>query len=116
MEVMSKQKPFRHLLDRLRPTSDEVSEAFHELRRAITRYGTLDAKQRELCLIAGFTATRNEGGYRVHCTRAAEAGATLEDVKQATMLMLGSTTGLGPVIESLGWAEEEFAGMQEADA
>jgi len=110
---MSKQVPFVSILQRLAKTTPEVAEAFMDLRRSINGLGAIDAKHRELCLISGFTAARNEGGFRVHCTRAAEAGATLAEVQQAVLLMLGSTTGLSPIVETLRWAQEEFDGMAE---
>jgi alkylhydroperoxidase/carboxymuconolactone decarboxylase family protein YurZ len=105
---LSKQDGFVSNLDRLRETSNAVADAFRGLRRAADGHGTLEAKQRELCLLAGFAATRNEGGFRVHCTRAAEAGATVEEIEQVVILMLGTSLGLAPVVEALSWAHDEL--------
>jgi alkylhydroperoxidase/carboxymuconolactone decarboxylase family protein YurZ len=106
---LSKQQPFVSNLDRLREVSPEVATAFRGIRNAVDIAGPLGAKQRELCLLAGFAATRNEGGFRVHCTRAAQAGATLEEIQHAVLLMLGTSQGLVPVVEALSWAHDELA-------
>ena len=111
MEPISTQPVFVSGLDRLRQTSDTITEAFVAFRRTIAEFGPLEAKQRELCLLAGFTAMRNEGAFRVHCTRAAEAGATLTEVQQVVLLMFGSNIGIYPAVESLNWAAEEFEGI-----
>ncbi|WP_327726624.1 carboxymuconolactone decarboxylase family protein [Streptomyces sp. NBC_00487] len=105
---LSKQDTFVSNLDRLRETSDAVADAFRGLRHAADAHGTLDAKQRELCLLTGFAVTRNEGGFRVHCTRAKDAGATMEEIEQVVILMLGTSMGLVPVVEALSWAHDEL--------
>lgn len=112
MEALSAQKVFVSGIDRLRrQAGDDVTESFMAFRKATIAFGPLEPKQRELCLLAGFTALRNEGGFRVHCSRAAAAGATLEEVQQVVLMMFGSTIGIYPTAESLDWAREEFEGM-----
>jgi alkylhydroperoxidase/carboxymuconolactone decarboxylase family protein YurZ len=110
MYPLSKQETFVSNLDRLRETSPTVADAFRSIRVAADEYGPLDPKQRELCLLAGFAATRNEGGFRVHCTRAAQAGAPVREIEQVVILMLGTTLGLVPVVEALGWVHDELSG------
>ena len=58
--------------------------------------------------MAGFAATRNEGGFRVHCTRASEAGASVAEIEQVVILLLGTSLGLVPVVEALTWLHEEL--------
>jgi alkylhydroperoxidase/carboxymuconolactone decarboxylase family protein YurZ len=108
MYPLSKQTTFVSNLDRIREVSPEVATAFRGLRQAIDDSGPLDAKQRELCLLAGFAATGNEGGFRVHCTRAVQAGAGLPEVEQVVLMMLGTSLGLAPVVDVLRWAREEL--------
>lgn len=108
MYPLSKQPQFVSNLDRLRETAPDVATAFRGLRESIDGAGPLDAVQRELCLLAGFAATRNEGGFRVHCTRAKQAGATREHVEQVVLMMLGTSLGLAPVVEALGWVRDEL--------
>jgi len=105
---LSKQEHFVSNLDRLRETAPDVAAAFRGLRVAADAYGPLDAKQRELTMLTGFAATRNEGGFRVHCTRAVEAGATLAEIEQVVILLLGTSLGLAPTVEALGWAHDEL--------
>jgi alkylhydroperoxidase/carboxymuconolactone decarboxylase family protein YurZ len=106
---LSKQENFVTNVDQLEEISEDVGTAYRALRKAIDAYGTLDDKQRHLCLLAGFAATRNEGGFRVHCTRAKEAGASLADVEQTVLLMLGTSLGVAPVIDALQWARDELS-------
>ena len=108
MYPLSKQDTFISNLDRLRETAPDVATAFRGLRVAQDAHGKLEPKQRELCLLAGFAATRNEGGFRVHCTRATQAGATLVEIEQVVLLMLGTSLGLVPVVEALSWAHDEL--------
>jgi alkylhydroperoxidase/carboxymuconolactone decarboxylase family protein YurZ len=105
---LSKQETFVSNLERLREVSPELATAFRSVRVAADGAGPLDHLQRELCLLAGFAATRNEGGFRVHCTRAIDAGASLAHIQQVVMLMLGTNLGLAPVVEALQWAWDEL--------
>lgn len=105
---LSKQGVFVSNLDRLRETAPDVATAFRTVRVAADAAGPLEPKQREFTLLAGFAATRNEGGFRVHCTRALEAGGTLEEIEQVVILLLGTSLGLAPVVEALSWAHDEL--------
>ena len=108
MYPLSKQATFVSNLDRIRTVAPDVATAFRALRVAVDEAGPLDAKQRELCLLAGFAAARNEGGFRVHCTRAVQAGATLAEVEHVVLMMLGTSLGLAPTVDALRWAHEEL--------
>ena len=105
---LSKQTEFVSNLDRLRGTAPGVAAAFRGLREAADSFGPLDAKQRELTLLAGFAATGNEGGFRVHCTRATQAGASLAEIEQVVILLLGTSLGLAPTVAALTWVHEEL--------
>ena len=106
---LSKQERFVTKVDELQEISPEVGAAYRSLRKAVDSYGSLSEKERHLILLAGFAATRNEGGFRVHCTRAKESGANLADVEQTVLLMLGTSLGVAPVVEALHWAQDELA-------
>ena len=105
---LSKQDEFVSFADRLREFAPDMATAFRGVRAAANSHGPLDAKQREFTLLAGFAATRNEGGFRVHCTRAREAGATVAEVEQVVILLLGTSLGLVPVVEALTWLHDEL--------
>jgi len=96
--------------ERLRKVAPDVATAFRGLREAIDAAGPLDQKQRELCLLAGFAATRNEGGFRVHCHRAIQVGASSAEVEHVVLMMLGTNLGLAPAVEALRWVREELDG------
>jgi alkylhydroperoxidase/carboxymuconolactone decarboxylase family protein YurZ len=108
MYPLSKQETFVTNVDQLQEISPEIGTAYRALRKAIDGYGPLDDKQIHLCLLAGFAATRNEGGFRVHCTRAIQAGASVAEVEQTVLLMLGTSLGVAPVIDALQWARDEL--------
>jgi alkylhydroperoxidase/carboxymuconolactone decarboxylase family protein YurZ len=105
---LSGQANFTSNLQRLREVSPALADAFRGLRVAADAHACLEPKQRELCLLAGFAAGRNEGGFRVHCTRALEAGATVAEIEQVVLLMLGTSLGLAPTVETLTWVHDEL--------
>jgi alkylhydroperoxidase/carboxymuconolactone decarboxylase family protein YurZ len=105
---LSKQDEFISNLDRLRKYAPDLATAFRGVRVAADAHGPLDAKQRELTLLAGFAATRNEGGFRVHCMRAKDAGASVADLEHVVVLLLGTSLGLVPVVEALTWLHDEL--------
>ncbi|BDH56528.1 carboxymuconolactone decarboxylase family protein [Tsukamurella sp. PLM1] len=105
---LSKHESFRSNVDHLRDVSPALADAFRAVRVAQDAHGPLDAKQRELILLAGFAVTRNEGGFRVHTNRARDAGATVEEIEQVVFLMLGTNLGLVPVVEAISWAHDEL--------
>lgn len=100
-----KKKP----LEVMRATSEDIAAGFKDFRGTIAAFGPLNVRERELCLLAGYTTIRNEGSFRSHCGRAKAAGVTLEEVKHAVLLQFGSNIGISPIVETLQWAEEEYA-------
>ncbi|HZT07120.1 MAG TPA: carboxymuconolactone decarboxylase family protein [Chloroflexota bacterium] len=96
-------------VDRVRDVSSSAAEAFTALRRAIDEAGPLEAKYRELINLGAFATARIEGAFKTHCGRALDAGATPEEVRQAALLPLAATSGIGPVADALRWAEEVIA-------
>lgn len=96
-------------LDRLRETSDVVATSFESFRKKITAFGPLDVKQRELCLLGGYTSAGNYGGFVVHCHKAYDAGVTLEEIKHAVLLQFGSNIGIAATVKCLELAEGVYA-------
>lgn len=93
--------------ERLVEISPAVADAFMGLRRAVDDHSTLSRREQELVLLAGFAAARNEGGFRVHCHRAAAAGIERGELEQLVMLMLGTNLGIAPMVQTLAWLHEE---------
>ncbi len=97
-------------VDRLRAAgAGKVAEQFAGMRGAIDEVGPLERKYRELINIAAFSTARIEGGFKTHCGRALDAGATHDEVRQAVLLTFGSCLGIGPVTDALKWAEDVIA-------
>ena len=105
---LSKQERIISNSERLRQISPAAADAFLGLRHAVDDHAALSARERELILLAGFAAVRNEGGFRVHCARAAAAGVTLAELEQLVLLMLGTSLGIALVVETLAWLHEEL--------
>jgi alkylhydroperoxidase/carboxymuconolactone decarboxylase family protein YurZ len=105
---LSKQETILSNSDRLREISPDVADAFKGLRSAADGHSTVTAREHELILLAGFAAGRNEGGFRVHCLRAAAEGVSLAELEQVVLLMLGTSLGLAPVVETLSWLHDEL--------
>ena len=105
---LSKQETVISNSERLREISPQTADAFRALRGAVSDHATLTAREQELILLAGFAAGRNEGGFRVHCLRAAAEGASLSELEQAVLLMLGTSLGLAPTVETLSWLHDEL--------
>jgi len=97
------------VLDVIKPEFPSVAEAFLRLRQEVAAAGPLETKYRELCILAGFAAIGSERGIRTHVHRAVAAGATVEEVKHALLLTLGSSAGLSEVVDAYTWVEQELA-------
>lgn len=107
-----KNKPFRTFADQLRDFSPPTADAFGALRKACRDYGPIDAKHRELIMLAGFAVARAEGGFRVHVRIALENGATLTEINQAVLLTLSASLPLGPAVNALEWARTEYEAVK----
>jgi len=97
-------------VDELRKRFPEVADGFQSgLRKAVESGGPLDAKTRELILLAGYITARQAEGFKTHAGRALANGATPEELRHACVLPLGATTALEPVVDALIWADEVIA-------
>jgi 4-carboxymuconolactone decarboxylase len=96
-------------VERVRSVSPDAAAAFGTLRRAIEESGPLEKKYRELIMVGAFTTARIEGACKSHCNRALDAGATPEECRQAALLPLAATSGIGPVADALSWIEDVLA-------
>lgn len=94
-------------VDELRKRFPDVADGFAGgLRKAVDGAGPLDTRTRELILLAGYVTGRQAEGFKTHAGRALAAGATPEEVRHATVLALGATAALEPVVDALIWADE----------
>lgn len=104
------------MADRLRPPEvvqkhfPDVHARFMHMRGAIPETGPLDAKTRELLLLAAMTVGRQSGGIKTHTRLALQHGATPEEVRQAIVVTFGASASIGQVGEALMWADEVLEG------
>jgi len=99
----------KQTLEVIGDASKKVADSFVAMRGAIAEAGPLEPKYRELINVAGFVVEKNERGFRTHCSRALQAGATPEEVRQTICLLLGASAGAAVVANALEWAEELIA-------
>lgn len=90
----------------LKNASPAVADGFRAMRDAIDNCGPLEPRIRELILLGGFTVARQEGGFKTHCRRALELGASPEEVRQAGLVTFGAITSLEAAADALRWADE----------
>lgn len=92
----------------LRTSTPDVMKSFHELGRAATSNGTLDAKTKELIALALSVAARCDPCIGFHAKALVKLGATRQEVDET----LGVTTymGGGP---SLMYAAAAIAAFDE---
>lgn len=98
---MTKPKHFRRLAKRY----PEVLASVERLGEAVRKAGPLDPKVSELVQLAAAAAVRSEGAVHSHARRAAEAGATDDEIEHA-LLLATSTIGFPAVSAALSWADD----------
>lgn len=92
----------------LRASTPQVMQAFHELGRAATAPGALDAKTKELIALAVSVAARCDPCIGFHAKALARLGATPQEVDE--MLAVTTYMGGGP---SLMYAAHARAAFEE---
>jgi 4-carboxymuconolactone decarboxylase len=106
------------MADKLRPPEvvnkhfPEVHARLMHMRGAVAEAGPLDAKTRELLLLAAFTVGRQAGGVKTHTRLALGHGATPEEIRQAIVVTFGASASIGQVGEALIWADEVIDARQ----
>jgi 4-carboxymuconolactone decarboxylase len=79
-------------------------DAVEALGKTLKEQGPLDTKTAHLVQMAASIAIHSEGGVHSHVRRAAENGATPEEIYHA-IILLTSTIGFPTVSAALSWAE-----------
>jgi AhpD family alkylhydroperoxidase len=95
-------------LTQLRSSTPEVMKAFHELGRAATAPGALDAKTKELIALALSVAVRCDPCIGFHTKTLVRLGATRQELDEA--LGVATYMGGGP---SLMYAASAVASFEE---
>src|SRR5688572_14733522 len=97
---MNKTKPDH--FNRLRKNYPTYFAALEQLGETVQALGPLDARTCHLIQLGAAAANRSEGAVHSHARRAAEAGATREEIHHA-VLSLTSTIGFPAVSAALSW-------------
>jgi alkylhydroperoxidase/carboxymuconolactone decarboxylase family protein YurZ len=104
------QYAFETNADILRSIAPDVANRFQDLRREVRDSGPIDAKHRELILLAAFAAVAIKSGLIIHCKIAQQEGATRAECDHAVMMGLSATLGLSPTVDALSWVRQAFEG------
>lgn len=96
-------KNFRKLMER----HPEYMQAVADLGKAVRAAGPLDDKTVNLCQMAAAAALRMEGAVHSHARRAAEAGASPDELRH-TLIALTSTVGFPAVAAAMSWIEKQL--------
>lgn len=85
----------------------DVGVAIEGLGSAVRKEGPINVKTGHLIQLAAATAIRSEGAVHSHARQALAAGATVEEIRHA-ILLLTSTIGFPTVAAALSWVEAEL--------
>lgn len=80
----------------------EVMQAVENLGSTIRSSGPLDKKTTELIQLGVAAAAQSTGAVRSHAKRALEAGATVDEIRHALVVLI-STIGFPKVAAGLDW-------------
>jgi len=80
-------------------------KAVDNLGKAVKEAGPIDEKTSHLIQLAAAAAVRSEGAVHSHTRRALDAGAKLEEIHHA-IILLTSTIGFPNVSAALSWADD----------
>ncbi len=80
----------------------EYMKAVQKLGEVVRAQGPLDEKTAQLIQLAAAVATKSQGAVHSHARRALAAGASIEEVQHAVIL-LTSTLGFPQVSAALSW-------------
>ena len=89
----------------IRDRHEKLVRAVEELGKAAKQEGPIEEKNAQLIQLAGAASVRSEGAVHSHARRALEAGASLEEIHHA-VLLLTSTIGFPTVVAALSWVDD----------
>ncbi len=80
-------------------------KAVEDLGKAVKEEGPIDEKSSHLIQIAAAAAIRSEGSVHSHAKRAIQAGASVDEVYHA-IILLTSIIGFPTVAAALSWVDD----------
>jgi 4-carboxymuconolactone decarboxylase len=90
----------------------QVGQSYRSLSESVAQAGPLDVKTRELIKIGISLAAKQEGAVHSHVRKAAEAGASPEEIRHA-ILQATTTVGFPTMMAGLSWANEVLEGNDD---
>ncbi len=94
----------KHYL-RVKNRFPDFLSAVESLGTVARKEGPIDEKAAQLIQLAAAAAIRSEGAVHSHTRRAIEAGAQVDEIYHA-LILLTSTIGFPNVMAALSWAED----------
>lgn len=83
----------------------EIAEKFKEVGDLCSNAGTIDLRTQQLIQLGISIGAGSRGGVRSHARRALEAGASNDDLLQATLLS-ATIIGFPAMIAAYSWVQE----------
>lgn len=102
---MKEELPQRYVS--LKKSHKGFMRAVESLGKEVAAAGPLDEKTGHLIRLAAAAAIRSEGACHSHARRAVAAGATVDEVHHA-LILLTSTIGFPTVSAALSWVDDTF--------
>lgn len=99
------QEPLPKTYQLLKKNHGQLVQAVEELGKAAKKAGPIDEKHAQLVQLAAAASIRSEGAVHSHTRRAMAAGASLEEIHHAILLLI-STIGFPNVVAALSWADD----------
>jgi alkylhydroperoxidase/carboxymuconolactone decarboxylase family protein YurZ len=93
------------LYQKIKERHSDLIEAVETLSKTARAAGPLDEKTGHLIQLGAAAAIHSIGSVRSHAARAQAAGATLEEIHHA-IIILTSTIGFPTVAAALSWADD----------
>jgi 4-carboxymuconolactone decarboxylase len=87
----------------IKKTHGKFMDSLEQLGEVVRREGPLDEKTSQLIQLGAAAAIRSEGSVHSHVRRAVAAGASVDEIYHA-LLLLTSTIGFPTTSAALSWA------------